>query len=120
MASVGADPYVQGDSYVHSETGFYGQAFDILLRAGAQVNALGGQYSNTLQAASYHGNESTVHILLAAGANINSIAGHFRNSLMAASVGGHDRIVKELLKRKADPNAKIDSSYRSPLVAASF
>jgi hypothetical protein len=44
----------------------------ILLDAGADVNAQGGEYGNALQAASYHGHEKVMQILLDVGTDVNA------------------------------------------------
>jgi ankyrin repeat protein len=44
----------------------------MLLDAGADVNAQGGHYGNALQAASWGGHEEVVQMLLAAGADVNA------------------------------------------------
>jgi ankyrin repeat protein len=45
---------------------------EILLKKGANVNAQGGKYNNTLQAASAEGYEKVVEILLQNGADVNA------------------------------------------------
>ena len=42
----------------------------LLLEKGADVNAIGGEYENALQAALYHGNTAIVNLLLEKGANL--------------------------------------------------
>jgi ankyrin repeat protein len=44
----------------------------MLLDAGADVNAQGGYCGNALQAASWGGHEEVVQMLLAAGADVNA------------------------------------------------
>ena len=77
----------------------------LLLENGAEVNAEGGWYGNTLQAASYEGNEVIVK-LLANGARVNAECGLYGNALQAASYLGNEVIVKLLLENGAEVNAK--------------
>ncbi|ETN44074.1 uncharacterized protein HMPREF1541_10939, partial [Cyphellophora europaea CBS 101466] len=44
----------------------------MLLDAGANINAQGGEYSNVLQASLYSSHEMVVQVLLAKGANVNA------------------------------------------------
>jgi ankyrin repeat protein len=60
----------------------------MLLDKGADVNTLGGDYSNVLRAASYRGHEKVVEMLLAKGADVNAQGGKYGNALQAASEGG--------------------------------
>ncbi|KAI1584776.1 ankyrin repeat domain containing protein [Pyrenophora tritici-repentis] len=48
----------------------------MLLDAGADVNAQGGDYGNALQAASAEGHEQVVKMLLDAGADVNAQGGY--------------------------------------------
>src|ERR1700730_18157355 len=57
--------------YYTSLTGFT-EATTLLLEAGADVNAQGGEYSNALQAASARGHDAIIQQLLVAGADINA------------------------------------------------
>ena len=78
----------------------------VLLENGAEVNAIGGEYGNALQAASLRGDEVIVELLLENGAKVNAEGGRFGNALQAASFGGTDAIVKLLLENGAEVNAK--------------
>jgi ankyrin repeat protein len=56
----------------------------LLLGAGAEVNAQGGSYGNALQAASFVGHEGMVRLLLEAGADVHAQGGQYGNALQAA------------------------------------
>jgi hypothetical protein len=73
----------------------------LLLDAGAEVNAQGGEYGNALQAASLEGYEQIVKTLLNAGAEVNTQGGEYGNALQTASAGGYEQIVKMLLNAGA-------------------
>ncbi|KAI0604755.1 ankyrin repeat domain-containing protein [Pyrenophora tritici-repentis] len=118
------------------------QMVQLLLDAGAEVNAQGGPYGNALQAASFGGHEQIVKTLLDAGADVNAQSGeygnalqvvktlfdagaevnaqggYYGNALYAASDGGHEQIVKTLLDKGADVNAQ-GGHYGNALQAAS-
>ncbi|KAI9781725.1 MAG: hypothetical protein M1839_005718 [Geoglossum umbratile] len=98
----------------------------ILLDAGADVNAQGGCYGSALQAAAANSNakiyntttvEKVVRTLLAAGADVNAQGGRYGNALQAAAAGAvdyyyHDdadapkEIIQALLDAGADINAQ--------------
>ena len=65
----------------------------MLLDAGADVNAQGGEYGNALQTASSRGHEAVVKLLLENGADVNAQGGEYGNALQAASQGGHEQAV---------------------------
>jgi ankyrin repeat protein len=99
---------------------------DILIREGADVNAVSGKEGSALQIAVVEGHLNIVRLLLAKGANIegnwsNNIEA-FPNPLCAAAVYGHNQIASALLGYGADLNAKgSDTSrpwYGSPLYHA--
>jgi ankyrin repeat protein len=91
--------------YVVSVHG-YDRLVHILLCNGADVNGLGGEYGNALQAASVGGHEKVVRLLLDKGADINMRGGKYLNALQAASVNGHKQVVKLLL---ATGNVAVES-----------
>jgi ankyrin repeat protein len=91
----------------------------LLLDAGADINAQGGEYGNALQAASAGGHEQVVKTLLNAGAEVNAQGGGYSNALQAASYGGHEQVVKMLLNAGADVNAQ-GGEYGNALQAASW
>nr|UPX44688.1 hypothetical protein FAC6B23_22 [Penicillium fuscum]UXX61845.1 hypothetical protein FAC4N16_18 [Penicillium fuscum] len=65
----------------------------MLLDAGADFRAQGGQYGNALQAAAYGGSSDIVQLLLDAGADIKAQGGKYSNALQAAAYGGSSDIV---------------------------
>ncbi|OAL19817.1 hypothetical protein AYO22_09344 [Fonsecaea multimorphosa] len=89
----------------------------LLLEAGVDVNAHGGAYGNSLQAASRSGDSSTVRMLLEAGADVNAQGGYYGNALQAASSHGPLTIIRILLDAGADVNAQ-GGHYGSALSAA--
>jgi ankyrin repeat protein len=78
-----------------------------LLKAGADVNAIGGQYGTPLQAAAWAEDMETVRILLNAGADVTSevaISGFYGTALQAAAAVESVEIVRELLDAGAAVN----------------
>jgi ankyrin repeat protein len=90
----------------------------MLLDAGTNVNAQGGQYGNALQAASVGGHKEIVQLLLDKDADVNAQGGYHDNALQAASAGGHEEIVQLLLDKDANVNAQ-GGLYGNALQAAS-
>jgi hypothetical protein len=80
-------------------------ALRLMLDAGADVNAQGGEYGNALQAAAL-GDEEIVKILLNAGADVNAQGGEYGNALQAAAVRSNKETIKMLLYAGADVNAQ--------------
>jgi ankyrin repeat protein len=79
----------------------------VLLRAGADVNAIGGEYGTAVQAAAWAEDLETVRLLLDAGADIvseTSVSGYYGTALQAAAAAGCMEIVEELLERGAIVN----------------
>jgi hypothetical protein len=78
---------------------------ELLLDAGAEVNAQGDIHGNALQVASHTGQEQIVQILLDKGADVNARSRRGKSTaLEAASMQGHEQIVRMLLKKGADVN----------------
>jgi hypothetical protein len=76
----------------------------MLVDAGADVNAQGGLYGNALQAASSGGHEKVVQMLLDNGAEVNAQGGKYGNALQAASACGHEKVQTALpTPRKSRP-----------------
>ena len=96
---------------------------DLLLEAGAKVNAVGGRYCTALQAAcqsSMDGHGVVVSKLLDAGADVNVQGGEYGNALQAASYGQYyEDEVKILLTAGADVNAQ-GGRFGNALQAASY
>ncbi|KAF7516056.1 hypothetical protein PCG10_002500 [Penicillium crustosum] len=91
----------------------------MLLGAGADINAQGGEYGNALQAAAWHGSPETVQILLGAGADVNAQGGQYGNALQAAGLDRSPEKVQMLLGAGADINAQ-GGEYGNALQAAAW
>ncbi|KAJ5632891.1 hypothetical protein N7490_009230 [Penicillium lividum] len=91
----------------------------LLLDAGADVNAQGGDYGNALQSASYKGHIEIVQLLLDANADINAQGGLHGNALQVASYRGHIELVQLFLDAGADINAQ-GGYYGNALQAALY
>ncbi|KAF2026442.1 ankyrin, partial [Setomelanomma holmii] len=87
--------------YLAAEHG-HQRTVKLLLDAGADVSAEGGEYGNALQAASQQGDEQVVKLLLDAGVNVDAQARDYGNTLYEASYRGHEQVVKLLLNAGAD------------------
>ncbi|KAJ7019592.1 ankyrin repeat domain-containing protein [Mycena alexandri] len=98
---------------------YYGHAeiVRILLEKGADVDAAGGFYGSSLQAAADRGHREIVGILLEKGANVYAAGGRYGSSLQAAAAGGHTEIVCILLEKSANVDA-AGGRYGSSLQAA--
>ncbi|KAJ6470172.1 ankyrin repeat-containing domain protein, partial [Mycena vulgaris] len=98
---------------------YYGhtEIVGILLEKGADVNAAGGYYGSSLQAAAAQGHTEIVGILLEKGADVNAAGGKYGSSLQAAATRGYTEIVGILLEKGADVNA-AGGEYGSSLQAA--
>ncbi|KAJ7456174.1 hypothetical protein FB451DRAFT_1512596 [Mycena latifolia] len=90
----------------------------ILLEKGANINAAGGGYESSLQAAAAGGHTEIVGLLLEKGADVNAAGGRYGSSLQAAAAEGHTDIVGILLERGADVNA-AGGKYSTALEIAS-
>jgi hypothetical protein len=106
-----------GALYYASWLGFY-NVVRLLIEAGADVNAQGGDYGSALQGASLIGNKAIVQLLLEKGADVNAQGGYYRNALQSASLSGNEAIVQLLLEKGADVNAQ-GGYYGSALQLAS-
>ncbi|KAJ7196239.1 ankyrin repeat-containing domain protein [Mycena pura] len=104
--------------YIAASLGI-GQVVWELLERGADSNAQGGRFCNTLQAASYRGYIKIVRRLCESSADVNAQGGYYGNALQAASYGGHNESVRLLLETGADVNAQ-GGEYGNALQAASY
>lgn len=93
------------------------EAVKLLLRYGANVNAIGGMYGTALQAACHYGHEPTVRALLEAGADVNLQGGYHGDALQAAARYGRAGLVQILLDAGANPTAQC-GVYGSALKGA--
>ncbi|KAI4086273.1 MAG: hypothetical protein LQ344_007691 [Seirophora lacunosa] len=66
-----------------------GEEVQMLIDAGADVNARGGIYHTALQAAAVDGNDETMRVLVDAGAELNTSDGMYGNALSAAYREGY-------------------------------
>ncbi|KAJ5735696.1 uncharacterized protein N7483_000821 [Penicillium malachiteum] len=89
----------------------------ILLNAGADPNAPGGEHGNALGAAIWGRNAELSKILLDAGADFNTQVGKGGSALQAAAYIGNVETVKILLDAGADVNAQ-GGKYGTALQAA--
>jgi ankyrin repeat protein len=94
-------------------------AVEALIKDRADVNAEGGYYGHSLQAASCKGYGAIVDMLLENGADVNAQGGYYGTALQAASSRGHEEIMGLLLKKGADVNIQ-GGYYGSALQAASY
>jgi ankyrin repeat protein len=94
----------------------------VLLKAGADVNAVGGEYGTALQAACYAADIETVRVLLNAGADVTSeaaICGYYGTALQAAAAVESLEIVQELVNFGAAVNIEPShGTFGSALSAA--
>ncbi|KAJ7196234.1 ankyrin repeat-containing domain protein [Mycena pura] len=103
--------------YIAASLGI-GQVVWELLERGADSNAQGGRFLNTLQAASYRGYIKIVRRLCESSTDVNAQGGYYGNTLQAASYGGHIESVCLLLENGADVNVQ-GGLYGNALQAAS-
>lgn len=94
----------------------------MLLKAGADINAVGGEYGTALQAACNAEDIETVRLLLNAGADVTSgavISGYYGTALQATAAVESLEIVQELLNSGAAVNVGSHGTFGSALSAAS-
>jgi hypothetical protein len=83
--------------YAQCGIGIFGRSrkgVQMLMDAGADVNAQDGLSSNALQAASSGGHENVVQMLMDAGADVNTQGGYYGNALQAALSEGHEKVIQ--------------------------
>ncbi|KAJ7444224.1 ankyrin repeat domain-containing protein [Mycena latifolia] len=91
----------------------------LLIDAGAKINAQDDYYGDPLAAASENGHEPVVKLLIKKGADVNAQGGNYGNALQAASLNGHESVVQLLIEKGADVNAQ-GGDYGNALRAASW
>ncbi|KAJ7279580.1 hypothetical protein C8J57DRAFT_1502229 [Mycena rebaudengoi] len=96
----------------------YREGVEYLLRNGANVNGVGGEFHYALHAASAKGHTDVICALLENGADINGAGGWHGSALQAAAARGHTEVVGILCEKGADLNAG-SRRYDSALTAAS-
>ena len=114
--------------FLLAQMGFINLLQDILLTAGADVNAkdeggatavmLGAGGWTALMKACGGGHNSCVSLLLNSGADINAKQDNGVTALMYASWGGHGLCVSILLAAGADVETKSDTGYTALIMAA--
>lgn len=95
-----------------------------LLRAGADVNAAGGEYGSAIQAAGQLGRDAILDLLIKHEADINTRNvgkrnPHGRTPLSLAAGSGHSLIVRQLLARDGINADLADNNGQTPLSWAS-
>ncbi|KAJ7483655.1 ankyrin repeat domain-containing protein [Mycena latifolia] len=90
----------------------------LLIDAGAKINAQDDYYGHPLAAASQNGHEPVVQLLIKKGADVNAQGGRFGNALQAASMDGHKSVVQLLIEKGAEVNAQ-GGRFGNALQAAS-
>ncbi|TAQ83941.1 hypothetical protein B7494_g7736 [Chlorociboria aeruginascens] len=138
LLSNGADPNVPAVGkygYALQGSAAYGdeKVVEMLLKHGAKVNAEGGEYGTSLQAASsdewgieldneeYRNrcHDRCMAVLLMSGADVNIRGRRFGTALQAAAFAGRKKAVKTLLEHGAAVNVYGGEHY-SPLQAAAL
>lgn len=105
--------WVTNRSKFGSREGGYYKVVQMLISAGADVNALsGGEYDTTLQAACGRGYNPVVQMLIDAGADVNlHTGGKYGSPLQAALAHHRDTVVQILMDAGADVNAQKPGSF---------
>ncbi|KAJ9363475.1 hypothetical protein DTO280E4_2457 [Paecilomyces variotii] len=90
-----------------------------LIGLGAAVNALGSQYGNALQAASFAGHAEVVKVLLDSGASFSpGDKGEYSSPLQAALANGHNHVAQILIDAGFKPVTR--EQFNDALEIASF
>jgi ankyrin repeat protein len=83
-------------------------------RRGADIDAQGGGFSNTLQAASYQGHHQIVRRLFTKGVDVHTEGMRLGSALQAAAYQGQDQNVQQWLEKGADVGVQ-GGYYRNTL-----
>ncbi|KAG5800751.1 hypothetical protein H9Q69_000310 [Fusarium xylarioides] len=105
-----------GDLLKHACAAGYEDITDMLIKAGADANALGGDPYTPLIAASENGHTQVVKLLLGAAADPD-ISNYCSNALFVASRSGHEDIVICLLKAGADVDQLVSGTSALQIAA---
>ncbi|MBO4330397.1 MAG: ankyrin repeat domain-containing protein [Rhodocyclaceae bacterium] len=106
------------DALLYAAAGDHADIAELLLDAGAPVNATANwddRKYTALMAAAWQGNFEVARLLVARGAAIDSLDECGQTALMYAA-GGHGRVVRFLLEHGAD--AGVAGKYRTALMSA--
>ncbi|KAI4248968.1 MAG: hypothetical protein LQ352_005786 [Teloschistes flavicans] len=94
-----------------------GDEVQLLIDAGADVNACGGEFHTALTAAAVDGNDKTMRVLLDAGADMHATGGSWGNALSAAYREGY-YLCTGLLWQRGVSNKLRGGKYGTPLGSA--
>ena len=89
----------------------------VLMKVGANVNAMTKDRSTALYMAIQCGHESVVRLLVEHGADIHAKTNDGSTALYLASRQGHESVVRLLIEHGADINAKTDDGSMAGITA---
>ena len=92
---------------------------EMLLSAGADVNARNGYGNTALNYASYYGHTKTIEMLLSKGADVNARDDSGNTALHRASDNGHIEIVRLLLETDKSNPGHVDKYGNTAIIVAS-
>lgn len=95
------------------------ERIEVLLRSGADPNAIDAAGRDAIIAASWRGKEMVVEFLIERGVDIDTKDFEGRTPLAWAAINGYASITEDLLTQHADPNA-TDGSGVTPLMRAAW
>ncbi len=95
------------------------QQIEVLLRSGADPNAIDAAGRDAIIAASWRGKEMVVEFLIERGVDIDTKDFEGRTPLAWAAINGYASITEDLLSQHADPDA-TDGSGVTPLMRAAW
>lgn len=95
------------------------QQIEVLLRSGADPNAIDAAGRDAIIAASWRGREMVVEFLIERGVDIDTRDFEGRTPLAWAAINGYASITEDLLSQRADPNAS-DEEGVTPLMRAAW
>ncbi|MDF1735058.1 MAG: ankyrin repeat domain-containing protein [Minwuia sp.] len=95
------------------------QQIEVLLRSGADPNAIDAAGRDAIIAASWRGREMVVEFLIERGVDIDTRDFEGRTPLAWAAINGYASITEDLLSQRANPNA-ADEDGVTPLMRAAW